>query len=264
MRRLAKNLLPPIVGNALRRRFGTRLLGPQQDWLSAQRACGDGYSEAKVIARLMASAEAVLSGHAAWERDGFCFTVAEPDWRLLALLSAVDRAGPLRVVDVGGGMASAWTRNRSWLPLDRLTWTVVEQEAVVLAARKIFHGPEVTFTNNIDEALSLGPPDLMIFGSVLQYLEAAHVMLQRCLAEKPAKVLIDRTPFSDAQDDEVVIQRVPQSLGGGSYPAWIFARAAFLAKIPSPYRIFSDEITPDVCSRRDVVYRALTLTLEAA
>ena len=259
-----RGILPPILARPLRRRWGTRLRGRFEDWRSAQARCGAGYAKPELIRELAAAAAAVLDGRVAWERDGHGFAEPSPDWRLIALIHAVaEGASPVRILDIGGGMASAWTRNRCWLP-ERISWRVVEQPGVVAAAVDLFRGHPVAFTADLASALADGDADIVHFGSVLQYLEDPWQLVESCLAIHPRMLFIDRTPFSSTvRKDEIVVQEVPRRLGGARYPSWIFARSAFGSRLPEGYRIFSDEATDDLCDRCDVSYRAISLIRKA-
>ena len=69
--------------------------------------------------------------------------------------------------------------------------------------------------------------DLVIFSSVLQYLEYPYDLLNKIANKKIKNVIILRTPFHD-EDELIKIQVVPKYIYPASYPIRIFNRNNFL------------------------------------
>lgn len=108
------------------------------------------------------------------------------DVAALAATLATIPSSPIRVLDFGGGLATAylWAAARLRVPLH---WTVVDVEAVCAAGRDIFaDDPAVAFTAKLDDVR--GPLDVVHARSALQYAADWEATL-RALARFRAPVL---------------------------------------------------------------------------
>ncbi|MCX6951937.1 MAG: methyltransferase, TIGR04325 family [Verrucomicrobia bacterium] len=238
MRGIVKALVPVAARRWWRHRFGWRWFdGDYSSWADA-RAAGGGYDDAAVLARAVEAARAVRAGAAAWERDGTLFTEPAVHAPLLAALRAVaaERSGRLEVVDFGGALGSTWWQHREALADLTVRWCVVEQPQFVAAGRTEFAGPELGFEETLGEACTRTAPAVILFSSVLQYVEQPHALVAEAVASGVRHVIVDRTPVWHGGRDWLAVQRTPPSLGGGGYPAWVFDRARLLAAFEAEFK----------------------------
>ena len=264
-RRRVRSLLPAGVRAWVRRLFGWRWFrGDYASWAVA-RAVSAGYEDPAGLARVIHAARQVRADHAAWDRDGVTFK--EPDFHepLVKALQRVQsaRVAPLHVIDFGGGLGSTWWQHRTRLVGWVAQWRVVEQPALVTAGRGEFATAPVSFHDSLAEACTAGPPDAILLSSVLPYVEEPHALLAAVAARRIPHVILDRTPFTDAARDRLVVQFTPPVLGGGSYPCWLFARAGLFATLGPDYVLLDEwEVAFDRLSAA-VTHRGMHFALRA-
>lgn len=243
---------------AWQRSFGWRWFrGDYATWAEA-RAGSSGYDDAAVLQRVLKATRAVRVGEAAWERDGALFAEPAVHAPLLAVLRgiAAEQGGRLDVVDFGGSLGSTWWQHRSeWADL-AVRWCVVEQAPLVAAGRAEFSGEGLSFASTISEARERFEPAVILFSSVLPYVENPRALLTEAAASGVRHVVIDRTPFWNGGRDWLTVQRTPPALGGGSYPAWVFDRASLLAPLAEQFELAAEWPGFDVVDAR-MEYRGL-------
>jgi putative methyltransferase (TIGR04325 family) len=222
LKRLVKNWLPPVVLELYRRLSMQRIrfAGHYSSWQAAA-AESTGYDVDTILARVSDAAEKVKSGEALYERDSVLFDKVEHTFPLLALLmrTSLEKQGKLTVLDFGGSLGSSYFQCKNFLPdvLD-LHWCVVEQEKFVARGLEKFESDELHFFFSIEECLAKYKPDVILFASVLQYLENADQIIDVALASDAEYIVIDRTPFIELEDDWICVQHVPASIYEASYP----------------------------------------------
>lgn len=204
-----------------------RFTGDYASWDDARRECC-GYDAVHIADRVLQTTLDVLEGRFAWERDSVGFANPEYNWPLLSCLLhiAASNGGRLRVVDFGGALGSTFLQHRVFFKgLTSVDWQVVEQDSFVARGRSAVAGhPDtagLSFYGSVDDALQAGEPDVLLLGSVLQYLENPLVELQRLLSSNFRFVLLDRTAIlrGDARC-LLTVQHVPATIYEARYPAW--------------------------------------------
>lgn len=230
-RRLASRLSP-------RSRFLSTFDDRFAGFTEAAQAAG-GYDDHVIDDRSLEAARAVIEGNATFERDGVAFT--EPDPRqpvveaiVLANQSRSDES-PLRLLDVGGGLGSAYWQNIGLLPANVLAWTIVERPSLCEKARGLPEHP-IIYRSDLQQALD-EQWDVILFSSVLQYLAEPHQVLAAAGAAC-STIIVDRTPMHAGAHDVVCVQTTPAHIYEASYPAWIFGAGTLEADIPG-WKIFS-------------------------
>ena len=204
----------------------------------AAQAAG-GYDDRVIDDRSLEAARSVIEGNASFERDGVAF--AEPDPRQPVVEAIVvthqSRAGkaPLRLLDVGGGLGSAYWQNIELLPANELAWTIVERPSLCEKARELPEHP-IVYRSDLEQALN-EQWDVILFSSVLQYLAEPHQVLVAAGAVG-STIIVDRTPMHAGADDAACVQTTPAHIYAASYPAWIFGAGTLEADIPG-WRIIS-------------------------
>jgi putative methyltransferase (TIGR04325 family) len=241
--RLRRWVSPDMIalGNLLSRR-GVRFKGRFESWAEAE-ATADGYHAQEILDRAIGAARSVREGRAAFDRDGTTFLSHEHHYPLLTGLfrAAACSGGRLSVLDFGGALGSSYHRCRSWLGgLPSPLWIVVEQENFVAAGRREFETRELRFASSIDEAISMGAPNVALLSSVLQYLPRPSDVLLKLDDAELGTIIIDRTPVIQAQHSIITVQHVPSAIVKSSYAARLFTRADLSAPISRHYKIVGE------------------------
>lgn len=226
-RRVLRSLTPPVVMGLIRSCRAWGWHGDLPSWEAAvQKAGGPGYADPAIIARVEAAVGKVLAGRAAFERDGVAF--AEPDARwpcLASLLRIHATCGHLRILDVGGSLASLWLQHRSWLPPQGLRWCVVEQPGFVIAGRRLFPGQPPEFSEDLAAALRDGPWDAVLVSNSLQYMDDPEMVLERIAGSGTPHLLLDRLAVTGRDHDRFTVQRVPEHIYRATYACRFFAES---------------------------------------
>ena len=201
----------------------------------------EGYEAADIANRAERAARAVISGTAAFERDGVTFEDPDPRWPVVAGLLLGQRAGqPLRVLDFGGGLGSSYWQNRDVLETGlrghSLEWTVVEQRSMVERAISLpAHG--IHYRERPADASPEGV-DCVLLSSSLQYVKDPHFILAELLNTGARVLVIDRTPMASVKADIPCVQSTPPHIYRASYPAWIFSQSR-LELLPGNWSIIA-------------------------
>jgi putative methyltransferase (TIGR04325 family) len=203
--------------------------GDYSSWQEAEQVAG-GYDAPAIFERVRDAALKVKQGEAVFERDSVCFYHEEYRWPTLACLLriAAENGGRLHVIDFGGSLGSFWFQHRRHLMgLKEVCWTVVEQPHFVACGREEFQDENLKFSASLEEAVEARPADVIFCSSVLEYLSDPYAWLQRFAKSDIRWLLLDRTPFIEANEDRLTVQKVPPSIYPASYPAWFFSRQKF-------------------------------------
>lgn len=219
---LVKRLLPPILLDAYRLRFtaGIRFVGHYPSWEAARRA-STGYDADSILERVTVASKKVQSGDAVYERDSVLFDEIEHSFPLLAVLmkAAAENDGKLTVLDFGGSLGSSYYQCKHFLPDNiELTWCVVEQENFVRRGLALFETQELKFFYTIQACRQQHQPNVILFASVLQYLEQADQVVDAAMDAGAEYIVVDRTPFVALESDWLCVQHVPKSIYEASYP----------------------------------------------
>ena len=173
----------------------------------------------------------VKNGKAIYERDSVLFDEIQYTWPVLAGLMwvAAQSRGRLNVLDFGGSLGSTYYQNRAFLhDLPEVRWNIIEQPAHVKVGKECFEDDVLNFFPDIETCLSETKPNVILLGSVLQYLENPYETLDTLLHLPCNYVILDKTPFWKGSTDKLCIQHVPPNIYSASYPSWIFAKAKLL------------------------------------
>lgn len=226
---LIRKLIPPLALQWLDRavlRRTIRLTGNHASWTDAV-AASDGYDDPRIIDRVAAAARAVRDGQAAYDQDGVTFAESSPDWPLAAILltAAAEADGRLSVLDFGGALGNSWRRAKPLLVgLPETRWAIVEQPSLVDIGRREFQDGQLAFFDIPKEAVAKNACNVLLLGSVLQYLpspwQTLHDLLGLALWQA---VVVHRTPVWN-WPDRLAVQETPRCIYGVPirYPSWVF------------------------------------------
>lgn len=249
LRSAVRNFVPPVILRVARRLQGRgiRFEGVFDSWKAAREA-SSGYDQSEIAQRIYEAECKVSSGEVADERDGVLFQAVQFSLPVMAALAraAFAREGPLRVLDFGGAFGGTYRQYCAFgLPRD-VTWNVVEQPEFVALGRS-FESPQLRFFNSVEDVLQGGVPDVVLFSSVIQYLEDPFDVLRKVIAAGAPHVVIDRTPCADIDAHLLTVQKVPREIYEASYPCWIFSRSRLVSSMEEHYRVvaaFGDSTGP--------------------
>ncbi|MBI5231286.1 MAG: methyltransferase, TIGR04325 family [Coriobacteriales bacterium] len=235
-RNLITQLTPPAVLSGyrkLRRRMrgekDASFTGDFASWDDA-RAASTGYDADAILERTRAALAEVRDGRAAYERDSVLFDEIEYSWPLAAglLRAAALEGGRLDVLDFGGSLGSTYFQNRALLRgLPSVRWNIVEQPKHVAVGKAEFESDELRFFGSIEECLAESDPNVVVLGSVLQYLEDPRDKMLEIARLPVGHVVIDRTPFWEGERDRLVVQQVASYIYDATYPCWLLSRSRF-------------------------------------
>lgn len=222
------------------RRHRIWVQGPLKTWEQAS-SSSRGYADSDHIERVAAATQSVLAGRAAFERDGLPFSDWEPEWPvLLALLRTVAQIqGRIRVLDVGGALGGTYLRAARVAESMVDCWAVVEQRAFVERAESLDLPRPLSFHDSLASGLATDP-DLIIFGSVLQYLADPEPSLAQVKDSNAAVIALTRTPFADSDSNAPSVEHVPARFGSMSYPMWVLSRRRMTEWLSSWTTLFDE------------------------
>lgn len=235
-------------------------LGPYSDWGKAQRHSA-GYSAPEIVESIFSVAQKVHLGEAVFQRDGFVLPEEEYSLPLLALLLKVLQKGRrvAHVLDFGGGFGSVLPVYQKLLgSTNSLEWRIVEQASFVEKGRQNFEHERLHFYPDIPAAMRAGPVDIALLSSVLQYLENSSHLFAHLKEARIPFIMIDKTPFSNDDREDIFVQTVPPNMRAESYPCRFISRTRLKTALAPEYqeRFFFDctETIPTL-SRFGAIYR---------
>ena len=202
-----------------------------------------GYESDLILRKVLEATLKVKRGEAAFERDSVAFPQIEYSWPLVSnlMFAASTCHGGLDVVDFGGSLGSAYFQNIQFLePLSRIRWAVVEQPHFVDVGRLEIEDERLRFFASINDAITGVRPQVLLLGSVLQYLPDPFATLATLLDIPWQQVIVDRTAFVLGRGiDRLTVQTVPPIIYAASYPAWFLSKSKFMAIFAKEYDLFT-------------------------
>ena len=222
--------------------------GDYPTWEDASNQCS-GYASDVIFEKTKDAALSVKQGLALFERDSVLFHEEVYAWQMLACLNAVaaSNQGRLSVLDFGGSLGSAYFQHRKILQmLPSLSWIVVEQSHYVDFGSKNLADGFLKFLPTIPAAIEATQPNVVLFGSVLEYLPRPFEVLEHVCSSGVRSIVIDRTAFLAGNRDRLTVQKVCPSIYDASYPAWFLSLSKFKAFMDNMgFEIVSDWVCDD-------------------
>jgi putative methyltransferase (TIGR04325 family) len=217
-------------------------------WDEALALCS-GYSAANIVRKTKAAALAVQKGKALYERDTVLFHDEAYAWQILACLNlvAANAGGQLKVLDFGGSLGSTYFQNRKFLRrTPQVSWCIVEQPELAEFGKAELEDDILRFFSSFDDALQCCFPQVMLFGSVLQYLPDPVEILKEAFATHIPWIIVDRTAFHTGSEDRLTIQHVSPEIYDASYPAWFFSLMALKRRFHAAgYELITEWVCED-------------------
>jgi putative methyltransferase (TIGR04325 family) len=269
LKRLLRPLVPPLLVQGYYSLYGQKnsnvygLSGDYLTWDEAVRA-STGYDSEIILEKSKTALLQVKNGQAVYERDSVLFDEVQYAWPLLAglLWVAAQSGGRLNVLDFGGSLGSTYFQNRVFLDrLHEVQWNIVEQSRHVETGKEWFEDEHLKFYLRVEDCLSATQPNVVILGSVLQYMEHPYDILCGLLGLPCNHIIIDRTPFWDGPTDRLCVQHVPPNIYTASYPSWIFSMRGFRSNLDEGWHIVAEFDNQDKLEGPvDFGYRGMIVT----
>jgi len=253
IKRVIKSVTPPIILKSLVKLYqmlnsnNISWKGNYPDWQSAQ-ADARGYATDDIFIKTREAARAVRDGKALWERDSVLFYHEEYNFPLVAALMTVAAMnnGRLRVLDYGGSFGSTFYQHKSLFQNIDVSWNIVEQKHIVVSGIEEFKTNQIHFWADIQSCAAAVPLNLILFSSVLQYIDTPYSMLEQAINLRPSAIVIDRTPFYECSE-RITVQYVPKSIYSASYPCRFLNKARVISLLQDAYHClppYSSNIDP--------------------
>ncbi len=195
--------------------------GNYEDWTEAL-ADAKGYDDDEIFEKTKNSIQEVIKGNKKYERDTVLFARTEYEYHQASLAGLLKVALSLEkktinVLDFGGSLGTLYFALKSFLAPIQLNWSIVEQEHYVQYGKENLNC--INFYDNINDCMKEQDVDVVIFSSVLQYIEKPYETLDSILSQNIQYIILDRTAVLP-DSDRLTIQKVPPSIYDSSYPAW--------------------------------------------
>jgi putative methyltransferase (TIGR04325 family) len=231
MKDILQQLIPPLFLNLYRsiknHKYGWK--GNYINWNEAN-IKSSGYDTKNILDKVRSSLLKVKKGEAVYERDSVIFDEIQYSWPILSMLMfcALKSGGRLDIIDFGGSLGSTYFQNKKFLDqLNLSSWSIVEQSHFVEVGKIDFEDDKLKFFNSIEDCSKNNTPNIILFSSVLQYIEDPFELLDSVLKHDFDFILIDRTPFSRGKET-IKLQIVPSNIYKASYPCRFFDKVLFL------------------------------------
>jgi putative methyltransferase (TIGR04325 family) len=186
-----------VVSHSLPRRQPIRLSlhGPFKSFLAAKQSSGLGYNSPIILEKVSTAVVDLLNGNGNYERDGTLFQSAPSSLPVLETLSELLSADTGPIVDFGGGLGGTYLNHRHLFDKNH-SYIVIEQPSFV--KQGLIIAAQYTLPIQFEQSLQAikDQPLMIIFSSVLQYLEDPYSVLQYALSLQPKYILLDRTALS--------------------------------------------------------------------
>lgn len=245
LKQILKKILPVSI-----QRFITGLFygwyGNYSSWEEANNHA-TGYDSQLIVEKVVSSTKQVIDGKAAYEKDSVLFQKIDYSYPLLTSLLwiAAQNKGRLRVLDFGGSLGSTYFQNKEILHnLPEIKWCIVEQSGFVKAGNEFFEDSKLRFYYSIDQCIESNEIDVILFSSVLQYIEKPYELLDEIKKTNIQYVILDRTAFINTYD-RITVQKVNSNIYKASYPCWFFNKDKFINYMKSDFELMLEFDSPD-------------------
>lgn len=259
---LLKAITPPIIISAIQlfkkpNKTQEQWAGNYNTWAEAQLEC-TGYDSKIILEKCKNAILKVKNGEAVYERDSVLFDKISYSWPLLAFLLSVglEQKGKLHLIDFGGSLGSTYYQNKDFLSiLPDLRWNIVEQKHFVEIGRNLFEDEHLKFHNTINDCLINDKCSVILFSSVLQYLETPISFIETVIQLNFDYIIFDRTSFVKSEQHIITVQKVPEEIYSASYPCWFFNEKKLMDVLNSKYKLFHTFDALDTSNYKDSYFK---------
>lgn len=203
-----------------------KFIGPYKNWKNANQD-STGYRNQKILNKIIKNTIISSNNDKFYERDGELLSDNNYPKEIIKFIN-LNYKKKLKLIDFGGSLGSFFFQNRSKIKAKLIEWIIYEQEYLVNAGLKNIKHKNIHFIKNIKK-LKKFKPDIVLFSSVLEYLEKPKKHINEMLKIKSIKyIIIDRLIVSNDNKDKIFIQKNPKKYFNMSYPCRIFSKNNFL------------------------------------
>ena len=240
LKKTVKKYLPSFIIKIYHQYFTTRFIYGYKSFEHAQKDCGDGYNS-KLIANKVFKAAQLVPNKKNYERDGVNFDEIQYSWPLLSSILLAVNNNKLNVLDFGGSFGTTFYQNRKFLRfIKKIKWDIIEQRKFVeIDKNKNF----INFYNNLNDIKT--KPDIALFCCSLCYLENPYTILKKIISVKPNFIAIDRTPFTNGDEDLFAVQIVNKKIYDAKLPINIFSLKKMLNFFKKKYILIEQWTSED-------------------
>lgn len=227
MRGLIKQLLPPILLNALKGRSGWKAYS---SWGDAEKDSILGYSNSDLI-------NLVLEKTRTFKANPTAVKLGPGDLALIAVIGKLAKVGErFPVIDFGGACGAHYFLAKAIFPQVVFDWRVVETAAMATAAKQL-ESDELRFFDDLDKA-SVSHVGLVHTSGTLQCVQDPIETLAR-LGSIRAPLLVNRLGVSETSEHVITVHHHMMSLNGkGATPKGFVDRpCAYPFQFPSRAKI---------------------------
>lgn len=254
-----KNMIKDLIPNFLIKRYIGLIggwHGNYKTWEEAKNK-SSGYDSKIILNKVRSATKAVLDGKANYERDSYLFYNNDYNYQLLfALYKVYAEFNDLQILDFGGALGSLYNQHRCILDdISKMSWNIVEQEKFVILGKQEFENDKLKFFYNIDDCLKSKRIKLVLFSSVLQYLENPYQILDQIIEKNIKYIFIDRTPFIDSDIDRITLQKVPKNIYKASYPCRLFSQDKFVSYLNDKYKMLHSYSCDDISNSNKIKFK---------
>lgn len=217
--------------------------GNYKSWEEA-REQSTGYDSELILDKVKSALLKVKDGRAVYERDSVLFNKIQYSFPLLSALmwiTAVEKK--TNIIDFGGSLGSSYFQNRLFVDSinSDIKWNVVEQEHFVSCGKLYFESEKLKFYKNVSECFQDDASNVIIFSSVLQYLEAPSKIFDFISGLSFKYIIIDLTGIVDNTDKSILtVQKIPSAMYKASYPCWFFKETELKGLFSEKYDLIYD------------------------
>ncbi len=215
--------------------------GTFNSWRDAKKN-SSGYDSPKIINKLKSSVIKLKKNKFLFERDTVLFSKPIYDWIILYyILHNYYKKNSLNLIDFGGSLGSTYFQHKFFLKnLNLLKWNIVEQKKIVNIGNKLLKNELLKFNDNLENVLKKNKTELIIFNTVLQYVEDPWYFL-KLIKKKGIMIIINNILFTKKNHDIILIQKNPKRIYEASYPLRIFSRKNFLKMLKKRFKLVKAE-----------------------
>ena len=175
------------------------------------------YNQDKLINNIFLATQNVLKKKYKYESDGINFNYLNIDNNFLESLKKCIKKENTILLDFGGSLGSMYFKYHDLISKNKYIELLIVEQEKIFEKSKILNFPiNIKFFKNIDEIQV--KPDIILLGSVLQYIEHHNKLLKKLISLKPNYIFIERTIFSINNLEPIYIQENYFKLKKTSYP----------------------------------------------
>jgi len=224
------------------------LEGNFSNWQEALKVSKTNYSSKKIINKVKYNFSRSLKSDNHYERDGVLlkknnFFEDNIIGHYKKYYSHNNKI--FRILDVGGGTGSIFFKNQEFLKKNtKIKWVVFDQSQIVSFVKKAIKNEQIKFVSSLS-IKNKNKFQMILLQSSLQYFSKPYNLLAKLIKFNPKFIIIDETPLTMSQFDEIKIQVNPKKIYPIDYPLHIFSKKRIIKYLEKKnYKLFYEKDCP--------------------